>query len=37
VRQKFNAKKLAKQEKKKAPALDVDDDEDEQDISSSKP
>lgn len=30
VRQKFEAKKLAKQEKKKAPVLDVDDDEDQQ-------
>ena len=26
VRQKFNAKKLAKQEKRKAPTLDIDDD-----------
>ncbi len=38
VRQKFNAKKLAKQEKKKAPVVDVhdDDDNDQQNSSSSK-
>jgi len=36
VRQKFNAKKVAKQEKKKAPVLDVDDEDDQEMTSSSK-
>ncbi|CAF4180743.1 unnamed protein product [Rotaria sp. Silwood2] len=36
VRKKFNEKKIAKQEKKKAVQLDVDEDEDQKDISSSR-